>query len=293
MSQLGSSFPSFPMSDPSLPQSLSLANQASTLSLSVMDGQSALIGHSNGGLVSRYARANIGSGARSIITVGTPNAGVPMLFQSNWLAVQSGLIVFEIVEVGTMWILDAWDMYATEYWSAVATAGAIFGYTYAIDYAHDYISSFSAFLGDDLPGSTFLSGLPSAGSNSFSLNVTLGAGAGGGPIALVESPSAADNWGAGLFAAGALLEFYAYQAQFEIDYTRPDWFRTAAACIRPKPREPRDELSVSVVSRCQLSDRLCGARWARTGFEPIVPGRTKYVAHWPGPHEAGVSWRRD
>lgn len=222
-SLLSPSFPSLDMFNPSLPQNQSLSQQASSLS-TYMDGQSVLIGHSNGGLVSRFARANLGSGATGIITVGTPHDGVPALAQLNWLELQAALIAFDAIECLALVPLDAWQQFATSYWSIPLTAGSIVSYSLALDYVQGYVDTFSAFLADDLPGSTFLTGLPSAGANSFALNVTLGNGAGGGPTALVFSPSEAELWGAGLYALGVTIDYLSYQAQFELDYTRPDWY---------------------------------------------------------------------
>ncbi len=218
-------FPGLHTAAPSLNQQTDLYAQGAQLAGYMSSGGTTiLLGHSNGGLVSR--RASSSKSARGIVTVGTPHTGAPIALYLDDIRDRIGWITFALADVLLLQTYDAWKnptpqqlIMATEQAAYVGAGIAVAAWTTS----DNYLDLYDAFDQDDVPGSAFLASLPTGGSDRYSASVSLStAHAAAGPWILAFSPQDAMGLSLGLSAWGGTLYDYAYELSEYIDGGFPD-----------------------------------------------------------------------
>ncbi len=221
----GSWFPSLHSFAPSLNQQTNLFQQSSQLAMQLSPaGTSILLAHSNGGIVSREASRY--KGAQAIATIATPHAGAPIATQLANIQERLGWIGFALADVAVLATLDAWIdptpvqlMQYTEYAAYAGVGGAIAAWHTATN----FLDLWAAFDQDDVPGSSFLTGLPTGGANRFSASVSLSVNAAlGGPWILAFSEYDATMLSNMLWGWGFTLYDYANELYQFIEWGSPE-----------------------------------------------------------------------
>jgi len=207
--------------NPTLPESDRFVDQAYDLNLFNWSN-AVLIGHSNGGLVSREASRN--ASYAGIITVGTLHGGAPIANRlddiqgfGQRIADETGYIQFVDFVVGPQ--TSAWGFVALLAFFAASVVD------YALENIFDSLSG-KPVLDDMKPGSQFLNSLndPSNLSREASMVrvgivVSADDDYSGGPFRLVTGPGAASNLMQEMIQIGYEFEVDATDNLLSIDYT--------------------------------------------------------------------------
>lgn len=214
-----------PVQRPNISQSVSLSAQGILLRDSVLHNMPAnqyvLVGHSNGGLMSRHAASALSP--LGIVTVGTGHAGVPIATQVPAIIQTLQLNTFFLADV---LLLTSYPlafgytgMSPVFYAQAAAVTAAVAA---EIAYVHglSVLEGFGPYLADNAPGSTFIQQLPASGPQRYSLSVTDASGA--APWSLALSPSAAQNAMYMAYAAAFTLYWSADALYQYLDWSVPD-----------------------------------------------------------------------
>ncbi len=196
-------------------------------------GTTVLIGHSLGGIASRHATAVVP--ASGIMTVGAPNTGAPiagsiptanymLYFAASKMTQALNLVANGAAYLWGEWL--AWNVVSAldnNLWQFVDNLWGIgIGYL-----TYNYPADFTALV----PGTAFISGLPSAQPNARAVQVTMNPGFYGGPRSLVEDPSVADQWGLQLMNVGEEIFWNAETLRENVDWESVYAWRTHAATL--------------------------------------------------------------
>jgi pimeloyl-ACP methyl ester carboxylesterase len=229
----------FNVQNPTLGQADPLAVQAGRLTDAMAANgfgtNTFMVGHSQGGLISRYATEL--TPAQAVITVGTPHGGAPVAVMGNYF---NAVLDEASYDLGTVLVINSWfgdwlpgtsPDWPVNFGRDVAYAWLI---GYIIDTGFDWTTAQflngQPSLNDLAPGSPFLTDLNSdanvareAGAvpTRVAFNVQLDGGYWGGPFRLRLGAASSDYLGQLLVSYGWFLEQNAIMDYFSLDWSDP------------------------------------------------------------------------
>lgn len=221
---LQSDHPSISIVAPSIAQTGSLTSQASSLQGFLLGSANVLVGHSNGGLLARKVRTVAPSSVKGIVTLDSPNGGMPLANRAQHAAGEVIFISSAVNALTVLPVLNAYFEHTTYPWTVAAYAIEAGGWAYSWwMWTKSQLEAYAPFINDDKPGSAFLGGLGAPGPNSYALSGTVHPDdeASGFWILLNSSANAATNafW---TEVGGASLLLYSDLLQYDIDWSQPD-----------------------------------------------------------------------
>ncbi len=192
----------------------------STLNTSGFGSNTIAVGHSNGGVVSRYTARS--RAFRGVVTMGSPNSGAPLVNSAPYVVAYGGILLSNVFYLSDM----IYTRYGPDWrWLGAVLDGAMMlGASLGNDLEYNVLVSLGiaggTVLGEMLPGSTFLTALSSAAlqtPSKIAIGITATNYYYAGPWRAFMSLSAADNIAAGIGAAAGTLIAYAQQLTMESD----------------------------------------------------------------------------
>ena len=199
-----------------------------------------LVGHSQGGLVSRYATGL--TPANMVLTVGTPHGGAPVAVNAGWYVGVLNTMAYEVSATVFLYNVIGGDLnpYEGDEWidftaDAVLAASVGGAFSTVINNAVSPELHGQPALTDLAPGSAFLSSLNSSANLQseaatiglrYGLNSQLNQGYLGGPIRLLTwlSPGDADNAGWTIINIGYALLSDAEDDFYNLDPSDPYYY---------------------------------------------------------------------